>query len=104
MIPALNQGPRGVGVWLLDEPLDRGRWQVGMQPRADLDVAIARGGVRRGNAEHHQVAALGGTHRLLKRRPEGLLVGDEMISRQSEADLVRISAGDHAREPDRDGR
>ena len=68
VIPAFDQDAGRLRIRLLDEALHLGGGQVGMQPRADLDVAISGRGVRGRDAQDDQVAALRGAYRLLQRR------------------------------------
>ena len=79
VIAALDQRPGGLGVRLLDESLDLRRRQVRMQPGSDLDVSVARRRMGGLDAKRHQVAALGGSHRLSQAGPEGFLVRDEVV-------------------------
>ena len=82
-------GGRGIG--LLDEALDGGRVRGGMQPLAGLDVAVPGGRMGRHHAEGHEVPALGHPRGLAQRFDERVVVGDEMVRRQDDADLVALA-------------
>ena len=82
-------GGRGIG--LLDEAVDGGRVRRGMQPLAGLDVAVAGGRMGRHHAEGDEVAALRDPRGLAQRFDERLVVGDEVVRRQDDPDLVALA-------------
>ncbi len=95
-------GGRRVG--LLDEAIHGGRLRRGMQPIAGLDVAVAGRRMGRHHAEGHEVPALRDPGGLTERLDEGLVVGDEVVGGQDDADLVALAPRQRGCERGRDRR
>ncbi len=96
-IAGLDIGRRGLGVGLLDEAAELEDALADRQRRAELDIAVGRGGMGGPYAEGDDRALEGGGDGGLGGGAEGLDVGNVVVGGDADGDGAGMAGGDPAR-------